>query len=495
MKDQVYLGVDLGAESGRMMAGCWDGSRLVLEELHRFPNGPVEIQGTLRWDVVRLWSEIQTGLTAAAKKFGKRVVSVGVDTWGVDFVLLSSSNEMLGQPFHYRDARTRGMLDEAFRVVPRDEVFRQTGVQFMELNTLYQLLALQKQSPEILAAADCFLTMPDYLHFCLSGTKACEFSIATTTQCYHPIERDWARGMLQRFGLPIKMFPKIVPPGTRLGTLLESVSKRTGLGPINVVTPAAHDTGSAVAAVPTALTGKNNWAYLSSGTWSLMGMERTDADISPQALGLDFTNEGGINGTFRFLKMIIGLWLLQQCRRSFVEKGKEISYPELDRLAEASEPFRSLINPDDPRFLNPPDMPDAIREYCRQTGQPAPETEGQFARCVCESLALKYAKTLQGMQVHLGTPIEVLQVVGGGSKSDLLNAFTANACGCQVVAGPVEATVAGNLLVQIMAAGEIASLSDLRAVVRASFETRPFSPDATAVDAWQSARDRYAKLP
>jgi rhamnulokinase len=492
MEQQVYLGVDIGAESGRVMAGLWDGKTLQLEELHRFSNGGVMINEGLRWNTLGLWADIQNGLSLAAKKYGKAVISVGVDTWGVDYALLSKSGELLGLPFHYRDARTRGMFQRAFARVPREEIFASTGLQFMEINTLYQLLALQKNSPELLSAAETFLMMPDYLHFCLSGARVSEFTIATTSQCVNPKKRAWATDLLQKFGLPEKIFPEIVPPGSQIGTLRQGLADRTGLGRIKVVVPAAHDTGSAVAGVPSQFTGKGNWAYLSSGTWSLLGVEIQDALLSPRVLELNFTNEGGIDGTYRLLKNIMGLWLIQQCRRSFIAKGKEYSYEQLAEMATQASAFRSFVNPDDSRFLNPPDMPAAIQEFCRETGQPVPENEGQFARCVFESLALTYADVLDGLEELTGTKIEVLHVVGGGSRNKLLNLFTANAANRPVVAGPVEATVIGNLLVQARSHGEIRSLGDIRSVVRASSEVTQFEPTQAAV--WRDARGRFAEL-
>lgn len=492
MSQQVYLGVDLGAESGRVMAGLWDGKKMQLEELHRFPNGGVNIADTLRWNTLGLWSEIQNGLTAAARKFGKSVVSVGVDTWGVDFALLSKSGELLGLPYHYRDARTRGMFQKAFARVPREEIFNATGLQFMEINTLFQLLALQRNSPEMLAVAETLLMTPDFLNFCLSGARVCEFTIATTSQCVNPKKRAWATDLLQKFGLPTKIFPDIVPPGTRIGQLRPALAERTGLGPIAVVAPAAHDTGSAVAAVPTKNTGKPNWAYLSSGTWSLLGVEVQDALLSPRVLALNLTNEGGIDGTYRLLKNIMGLWLLQQCRRGFAEKGKEFSYDQLERVAEEAPAFRSLVNPNDDHFLNPPDMPAAIQEFCRETNQPVPETEGQFARCVFESLALIYATVLEGLEELTGTKVEAVHVVGGGSRNKLLNSFAASACGRPVVAGPVEATVLGNLLVQARSHGEIRSLAEIRSAVRESSEVVQYDPADTG--AWKDARGRFLEL-
>ncbi len=492
MSEKVYLGVDLGAESGRVMAGCWDGRRMRLEELHRFPNGPVAIADSLRWDILRLWNEIQTGLGAAAKRFGKSVVSVGVDTWGVDFVVLSKTGELLGQPYNYRDARTRGMIDEAGRRVPRPEIFAATGVEFMELNSLYQLLALKKNSPEILAAAETFLNTPDYLNWCLCGEKASEFSIATTTQCFNPAKRDWAFDMLAKFDLSAKIFQRIVAPGTKLGGLRASVAEKTGLSGVSVVTPAEHDTGSAVAAVPTAHTGRANWAYLSSGTWSLLGVEVKDALVSPRTLELTMTNEGGVDFTYRLLKNIMGLWLVQQCKRAFEARGRTMDYGELAQLASEAPALRSIVDPNDARFLNPPDMPGAIQSFCKETGQAAPETEGALARCALESLALKYQATLGGIEELTGQKVEVIHVVGGGSQNNLLNRLTADACNRPVFAGPVEATALGNVLVQARADGEIKNLSELRASVRNSCDLREFTPDAKASAQWEEARRKFA---
>ena len=494
MKRQCYLGVDLGAESGRVMAGLWNGKSMRLEEVHRFPNGPVEIGGTLRWDVLRLWSEIQAGLAAAALQYGKAVRSVGVDTWGVDFVLLSKSNEVLGQPFHYRDARTRGMMARAFKRVPRAEIFAATGLQFMELNTLYQLLATRRNNPELLEAADCLLMMPDFFHWCLSGARVAEFTDATTTQFFDPIKGDWSRKLLRRFELPTKMLPEIVPPGTRLGSLLDSVGHQTGLNRIDVIAPASHDTGSAVAAVPAAQTGERTWAYLSSGTWSLMGLELSKAQLSQRVLEFNLTNEGGVDGTYRLLKNISGLWLVQQCKRAFESTGKKLEYLHLVRLAKAAPRLRSLINPDDPKFMNPPDMPAAIRQFCHETGQPAPGSEGALVRCALESLALKYQTVLQCLEEVGGKRVEVIHIVGGGSRNELLNQFTADACQRPVLAGPVEATVLGNVLLQARACGEFDSLSDLRAVVRDSYDVRTFELEPTTAGAWQEARARFAEL-
>lgn len=494
MKSQCYLGIDLGAESGRVMAGLWDGNHIRLEELHRFPNGPVEIAGTLRWDVLRLWSEIQNGLALAARKYGKSVKSVGVDTWGVDHILLSKSNELIYQPFHYRDSRTNGVMANAFRRVPREKIFAATGLQFMEINTLYQLLALQKDHPEILAAADCLLMMPDFFHWCLSGARVAEFTDATTTQFFHPTKRAWSYDLLKRFGLPTKLLPKVVQSGTRLDHLRKSVSQRTGLPEISVIAPASHDTGSAVAAVPTNKTEQGTWAYLSSGTWSLMGLEVREAQLSKEVLDFNLTNEGGVDGTYRLLKNITGLWLVQQCKRAFEAKGKKVEYAHLVRLAKSAPPLRSFIDPDDSRFSNPADMPGAIRAFCKETRQPVPDSEGALVRCALESLALKYQQVLACLEQVSCKQVEVIHIVGGGSRNALLNQFTTDACNRPVLAGPVEATVMGNLLMQARACSEIGSLAELRSVVRNSCEIEAFTPRPSQVSAWQEARARFGQL-
>ncbi|MGD0815227.1 MAG: rhamnulokinase family protein [Verrucomicrobiota bacterium] len=484
MAEKVYLAVDLGAESGRVMAGLWNGRKIQLEEIHRFPNGPVSLAGTLRWDVLRLWAEIQNGLALAGKRFGNSIVSVGADTWGVDFVLLDKNNEMLGQPYHYRDARTNGLMEKAFKKMPRAEIFAQSGLQFMQLNSLYQLLAWQAHSPAILDAADCLLFMPDFLHWAMCGTKRAEFTIASTSQFVHPMRRNWSRPLLRKLGLPTHFLPEIVPPGTTLGKL------RTILPGVKVVAPPSHDTASAVAGVPTALTGKANWAYVSSGTWSLMGVEAQKPVLSRRALDLNMTNEGGLDGTCRLLKNIMGLWLVQQCKRAFEARGVQYDYAQLAKLAAKAAPLRSLVNPDDPRFLNPPDMPKAIQDFCRETKQPVPKTEGELVRCCYESLAIKYGKVLASLEELTGESIEVIHIVGGGSRNNVLNQFAADVCHRPVVTGPVEATALGNLLTQVRASGELSSLAEMREVIRASSDVQYYEPKQSA--AWAEAPGRLA---
>jgi len=486
MAEKVYLAVDLGAESGRVMAGLWNGRAIRLEEIHRFPNIPVTLAGTLRWDVLRLWAEIQNGLALARKKFGKNIVSVGADTWGVDFVLLNKNNEILGQPYHYRDARTNGLMEKAFKKVPRAEIFAQSGLQFLQFNSLYQLLAWQAHSPAILDAADCLLFMPDFLHWAMCGVKRAEFTIASTSQFVHPLRRNWSLPLLKKLGLPTHFLPRIVPPGTTLGRLHKS------LGGIKVVAPPSHDTASAVAGVPTANTGKANWAYISSGTWSLMGVEVQKAVLSRRALDLNMTNEGGLDGTYRLLKNIMGLWLVQQCRRSFEARGSQYDYVQLAQLAARAKPLRSLVNLNDPRFLNPPDMPKAIQDFCRETKQPVPRCEGELVRCCYESLALKYGEVLASLEELTGETAEVIHIVGGGSQNKVLSQFAADVCQRPVVTGPVEATALGNLLTQVRASGELSSLAEMREVIRTSGGVQGYEPKPSA--AWREAAGRLADL-
>ncbi len=485
---KVFLGIDLGAESGRVMAGLWDGKTIQLEEMHRFANGAVQLGDTFRWDILRLWQEIQTGLTVAAKRHGRSIVSVGVDTWGVDYVLFSKNGEMLGQPYQYRDGRTAGVMHEAFKRVPRGKIFEQTGLQFLEFNTLYQLIASQRNTPELLEQADCLLMIPDFLNWCLCGAKGVEFTNATTTQCVNPLTRNWSVDLLKEFHIPSHIFPQIIDPGSSLGSIRSSVSARTGLDSIKVIAPATHDTGSAVVGVPTANTGKPNWAYLSSGTWSLMGVEVQQAQLSQRTQELNLTNEGGVDGTYRLLKNIMGLWLVQNCKRAFEARGKTYDYPELVKLAEQAPALRSIVNPDDARFLNPPDMPKAIQEFCAETNQPVPQTDGEIIRCAFESLALKYKAVFGWLEELTGNRIEVIHIVGGGSRNQLLNQFTANACGRIVLAGPGESTVLGNLLMQLRAAGELQSLHEMRTTLRGSSEVCAFEPQNQS--AWQ---DTYAR--
>ena len=492
MAEKCYLAVDLGAESGRVVAGLFDGTRIRLEEIHRFTNGPVPVAESLRWDVLRLWSEIQSGLGKAAQSFANDAISVGVDTWGVDYVLLGRGDEMLGQPYHYRDPRTTGVMERCFSRVPRKEVFSATGLQFMPINTLYQLIAMQQTNPQLMAQAQRFLMMPDLIHWLLCGSQVVEFTNATTSQCLDASSRDWAWDMLRKFEIPTGIFPEVVSPGTKLGKLRVSVAERCRIPRLNVVAPATHDTGSAVAAIPTEKTGTANWAYISSGTWSLMGLELPQPVLSPRALALNVTNEGGIDGTYRLLKNIMGLWLVQECRRAFERAGKSLNYAEMTHLAAESRPFCSLVDPDDAAFLAPADMPAEMNKWCQARGRPAPSSAGEFVRTALESLALKYRMVLGWLEELSGSKVDVIHIVGGGSQNELLNQFAANACGRPVVAGPVEATALGNVLIQARTSGALSTLAEMRTVVRASSALKHYEPRDQA--AWSAAYAQFCEL-
>ena len=492
MAEQVYLAIDLGAESGRVMAGQFDGTKLTLEELHRFSNGPVHVAGTLRWNIVGLWSNILDGLRKAHARFGDSICSIGVDTWGVDYCLLSKSGELLGLPFHYRDDRTQGVVDQTLTQVSRSEVFEQTGLQFICINTLYQLVAMRRDHPEMLDQAATFLMMPDMINWLLCGSRVVEFTNATTTQFFHPVQRDWSYDLLKKLDLPTEMLPQTVNPGTELGNIRSEVATTTGLGRVPVIAPATHDTGAAVAAVPTKLTGHPNWAYISSGTWSLIGLEVANAIITPDALKWNVTNEGGVDGTYRLLKNVMGLWLVQQSRRAFARQGRDYDYSQMARLAEEAAPFGAVVDPDDEAFLSPDDMTEAIRTNCRQSGQAVPDSDGAVLRTCLESLALKYRVVLGWLEELTGTPVEVIHIVGGGTQNRLLNQLTADACNRPVVTGPIEATAMGNLLLQARGRGALGSLADLREVVMASSEIERFEPSGDA--RWQDAAGRFESI-
>jgi rhamnulokinase len=484
---QYYLAMDFGASSGRAMLGCFDGDLLVLEELHRFENGPMTgADGHLHWNAGALFSEICTSLAVAAKR-GIKLESIGVDTWGVDYGLLDAAGNLLESPFHYRDSRTDGQLDKVFAKVPADEVFGATGIQFMSLNTLFQLHA--EQASGRLGQADKLLFMPDLFNYLLTGVARCERSIASTSQCYNPLTHDWADALLERLGLGQVPWAPLVDSGEVLGPLKEEIASATGVGPVPVVAVAGHDTASAVAAVPAQ---GEDWAYLSSGTWSLMGLELAAPLIHVESRRLNFTNEIGHGRTVRFLKNITGMWLQQECRRYWQEAGQLLSWKELESMAEAAEPFRSVINSDDAVFAQPGGMPEKIAAWCRQQGQPVPETPGAYVRAIFEGLALRYRWVIERLETLQGRSISVLHVVGGGSANELLNRFTASATGKTVLAGPTEATAIGNILVQMLGLGHVPDLSAARALVARSFPTVRYEPEDTGV--WSEAAKRFAGI-
>ncbi len=488
---QTFAAVDLGAESGRVLAGHFDGSRLTLEETHRFPNQPAQVLGTLHWDVLRLWHEIQDGLSKLARS-GVQVQSIGVDTWGVDFGLVDERGRLLGNPIHYRDKRHEGWMHKAIEQAGRDRLFGITGLQFMPFNTLFQLLALRDQEPQVLASAQRLLFVPDLLHFWLSGQRTCEYTIASTSQLLDARERGWSKPLLEHFELPPHILGEIIQPGTGIGKVHHSVSRATGLShEVQIVLPGSHDTASAVVAVPAE---GEDWAYLSSGTWSLMGLELAEPLIDERVQSLNFTNEGGVSHTIRFLKNIAGLWLVQGVKGSLRRRGHEFSYGELTSLAAQAPALQVLVEPDDPSFSAPEDMIAALQQYAAQTNQAQPQSEGALVRCCLESLALKYRWTFERLEELRGKPLQVLHIVGGGAQNELLCQLSADCLGRVVIAGPVEATAIGNLLTQAMGAGALSNLEEVRAVVRASFEAKRFEPNVGAKAQWDEAFGRFERF-
>lgn len=486
-KNSTFLACDLGAESGRALLGTIEDDSLELAEIHRFHNGPINILGHIHWDVQRQFGEIKQGLKVALRETEGKIDGIGVDTWGVDFSLFGEDGEMLMNPFHYRDSRTDGMMDEVFKIVPQREVFETCGTQFMQLNTLYQLYSMVKGNSTALKCASKLLMMPDIFNYWLTGRQVGEFTIASTSQCYNPRKRDWARDMLGKLGIPSHIMPEIVQPGTVVGPLHKSVVDEVGGGEgIPVIAAACHDTACAVAAVPAVGHGH---AYISSGTWSLMGVEITEPLINDKVLEGNFTNEGGVAGTFRFLHNIMGLWLVQECRRTWASQGDELSYDELEKMAQDAEHVDSIVDPDSPRFLAPGDMPQRIKDFCRETGQKEPESKAEMIRCILNSLALRYRATIEALDDLLGRRHDPIHIVGGGSKNLLLNQLTANATKRRVIAGPVEATAIGNVLVQAMGRGFVSSLDEARKIVRNSFEMARYEPRAST-----SLDEAYARF-
>jgi rhamnulokinase len=477
-----YLAFDFGAESGRAVLAHLHSGILTTQEVHRFPNEAVEYGGSLHWDVPRLWFEVRKALNCVEQL---QLAGIGVDAWGVDYALLGERGELLQNPYHYRDRRTQGVMEDVFRKVSRQEIYRTTGIQFMPINTLYQLYAAQRDTPSILSAAKQLVTIPDLFNYWLTGIAVCEFTNATTTQLVDPIRRTWATELLSKLGFPLELPAAMVEPGTVLGPLLPTISPDSALTGTPVIAPACHDTGSAVAAI----TAREHTAFLSSGTWSLIGTELDAPVLTPEALKLNFTNEGGVNGTTRLLKNVMGLWMLQGCRNCWSARGQSCDYRELVELASREPAFAHLVDPDDESFLRPTDMLAAIDQFCAKTHQPAPPNPGAYVRCVLESLALKYRLILRSLEQLCGTSIEHIRIIGGGSKNRLLNQFTANATGRRVLAGPAEATALGNVAIQILATGEASSLAEVRAIVDRSFPTDVFEPVET--DEWERHAIRF----
>jgi rhamnulokinase len=488
----TLLAFDLGATSGRAIAGRLHDGRITIQELHRFPNEPVSVWddfgGSMHWDILGVWAQMRAALASLASHGIDRLDSIGVDTWGVDYALLGEGNALLENPYHYRDRRTDGVMDRVVTRLGRAKIYGVTGIQFMPINTLYQVVAANERTPELLAVAEALLTIPDLLNYWLTGRRACEYTNATTTQFLDSTTGQWSRELLQALDVPTHFLAPVIAPGTVLGPLVDDLARLPGLSGTKVVAPACHDTGSAVAAVRAG----GDTAFLSSGTWSLLGTEIPRAIAGPEALRLNFTNEGGVCGTVRLLKNITGMWLLEGCRKAWERAGHAYEWGALLGMSAPEAPFRHLVDPDDASFTRPDDMTAAIADYCRRTGQDVPATPGAFVRAVLESLALKYRVVLEQLESLTGVRVAQIRVIGGGSQNSLLNQFTADATGRTVLAGPGEATALGNLAMQMVGAGIVESLDAARDLIERSFPPRRFEPAGSA--AWDTAYAHFRDL-
>lgn len=490
-KGTEFVAVDLGAESGRVVLAQLAEGRMRLEPVHRFANGPVQVLDHLHWDILRLFSEVKQGIARCGQNNGAGLAGIAVSTWGVDFALLDEAGELLRVPYCYRDPRTEGMMDRVFARMPRDELFRHTGIQFMPLNSLYQLYATALTEPKVLDAAATFLMIPDLLNYWLSGVKSCELTIASTSQLLAVDEQAWARPVLDRLALPASVFPELVAPGTVLGALHGTVADAVALPEVPIIASAAHDTAAAVAATPV-LPGNDQFAYINSGTWSIIGLELDAPVISDSSLEHNFTNERGVGGKYMYRKNNMGLWLLQECRREWAGAGQSLGYAELTELAARAPVCGPIVEPDHESFLAPGAMTPRIAAFCRATGQTPPDGIGATVRCVLESLALKYRWIIDRLEETTGRAVPVVHLMGGGSKSSLLCRATANATGRRVIAGPAEATVAGNVMLQAIATGHLDAIAQGRAVVRDSFALTEYEPQDR--EQWEAAYKRFLAM-
>ena len=472
MENYNFLAIDIGATSGRAVIGTLEGVKFDMREVFRFPNTIMEVQGKYFWNVYNLYESIKTSLSLCAQQ-GVTIHSIGIDTWGVDFGCIAADGTLLGLPRAYRDPYTDGAPEDYFKIVPREEVYGKTGIQIMNFNSLFQLFRMNQEGFTPLKGAKNILFMPDLLSYLLTGNMVCEYTDASTSQILNPATKQFEASLLEAAGVSPGIMLPLVMPGTTVGLLTDAIAKETGIGKVPVIAVAGHDTASAVAAVPSA---DKNFAYLSSGTWSLMGIETDDPIINEASFTNNFTNEGGIDGTTRFLKNITGMWLLEQCRKEWERSGRSYDYPQIVKMAEDAASFTSLVNPDDVRFANPPSMTEAIVAYCRETNQPAPSGDAEFVRCIFCSLAARYKEILELLKEMAPFPIERLHVIGGGSKNQLLNQFTADAIGIPVVAGPSEATAIGNCMMQAKAAGLVADLWEMRKFIAEAFRPEVFLP-------------------
>ncbi len=490
MKNKQILAMDFGASSGRGILCSFDGEKISLKEIHRFSNDPVMMPGGFFWDAPRLFHEIKTAILAASHEGD--TVSMGIDTWGVDYAYLDKTGALLSNPYHYRDMRTEGIQPYVFEnFASRKEIYGKTGIQSLNFNTLYQLTADMRDRPWIVENAECLLHMPDLFAYMLTGEKTSEYTITSTGALLDAVKRDYDFDLIKKCGIPTDIFNTIVQPGTKCGKLIPSIEEETGNTGLTVMKVGSHDTASAVLSVPAA---KKDFLYISSGTWSLMGTETDTPVLTELSEKYDFTNEGGVFGTIRLLKNIMGLWLEQESRRQWKREGKSYTFDELTELAKEAQPLRSLINPDDTLFSPAGNLPERIREYCRNTKQPVPETPGQIVRCIFESLALRYRWTAEKLEELTGKKYEVINIVGGGTKEDMLSQFAADATGKAVYAGPVEATTLGNAVMQLISLGEISDMWEARRIIANSFDIKTFTPNTAAKSAWDEAYGRFLTL-
>ncbi|HQM96041.1 MAG TPA: rhamnulokinase family protein [Clostridia bacterium] len=482
------LAYDFGASSGRAMLGSYDGKTINIEEIHRFSNDPVYLNDTLYWDILRLFHEMKAGLIEARKAGHSDIKSIGIDTWGVDFGLIDEKGRLLENPIHYRDKRTDGLMEEVWEKVGKKNLYDRTGTQFMQFNTIYQLYSIAKNRPELFERTDKLLFMPDLLSYFLTGEKVAEFSMASTTQMLNSKTGDWDYELLDKLGIPSGILEKVVDSATVIGKLTEQVCYETGLKPITVTAVAGHDTGSAMIAAPA---DTDLFAFLSSGTWSLLGSELSEPVVNDLTYKYEYSNEGGINRTARLIKNIMGLWIYQECRRQWNKEGDPVSFDELEMSARKAKPFACLIDVDHQDFYHPGEMPDRVIDYCRRTGQYVPQNRAEIVRCIMESLALKYRYVFDGLCKIVGSRIPKLHMVGGGCKNTMISQFTANALGTEVTAGPIEATAIGNIAAQLIALGEIKDLRQARAVIKSSFEIKSYFPQDKEL--WEEKYDYYLK--
>lgn len=473
---EKFVAIDLGAESGRVIVG--DLSKM--EIIYRFPNHLVRVEDSIFWDILGIFNEIKRGLKKAFKKYPNQIASIGIDTWGVDYVLLDGDGDLLGNPYHYRDKRTDNIMELVFDIIPKKEIFAETGIQFMQLNTIYQLYSFARKKPQIFKNTRYFLTIPDLLNYWLTGIIKNEYSIATTTQLYNPMKKGWSTRILDKLGFKKELFGEIIMPGTKIGKLLPAIAREIGAdSTVVIIAPACHDTGSAVAAVP--VEDNTNYAYISSGTWSLLGIETPEPIINEMSFKYNFTNEGSADGGFRFLKNVTGFWIIQECKKFWDEMVKSYSYDELTEIALKYGPANFRIDPDDSKFLKPglidDNMPDRIKTYCQETGQKVPESPAEITRGIIESLAGKYTETIKMIEEITGKSIKEIYIIGGGSRNSLLCQLVVKVTGLPVFAGPVEAAAIGNLMIQAKSMGQIKSMVDGRKIIRKSFDIKKYLPE------------------